>query len=51
MLVRHDPPVIGLAQPGGEPQALVRVAVEVRLRAAAQQSEGERDIRAGGDVQ
>lgn len=35
VLVRHDPPVIGLAEPDREPQPLVRVAVEVRWRAAA----------------
>jgi hypothetical protein len=54
VLVRDDPPVIHLGQADGQPQPVPGVAIEVRWRAAPQQGEGERDVRAfllGGPLQ
>src|SRR5450759_3435440 len=51
VLVRYDPPVVHFAQTDSESQSVLRVAVEVRWRAAPQQGKGERDVCAGRDVE
>src|SRR5438552_139205 len=51
VLVRYHPAVVHLAQTNGEPQSVLGIALEVRGRAASQQSERERDVRTGRDVQ
>ena len=45
--MRDNPSVVNLQQADGEPKPMVGVALEVRGRAAPQQREGERDVRAG----
>jgi len=45
------PPATGLAQADGEPQPLLRPALEPFRRAAPQQRERECDVRAGRDIQ
>ena len=51
VLMGDRPAAIGLAQPDGEPQPLLRLALELLRRAAPEQGGRERDVRAGRHVQ
>src|SRR5713226_2246897 len=51
VLMGDRPPAVDLAQADGEPQPLLRLALELLGRAALQQRERERDVRVGRDIQ
>ena len=51
MFVHNDPAAIDLAQPDSDAQPVVRVGVELRLRATSQQCVSERHVSARDHVE